>query len=242
MVLHGISRRMAAALIVTFAMFASASWATPGYFVIHNRAHFASLPGTHVLVDWSSFGGPGDLVSTPYSVPFPTGAGPEVVTVSSSQGVLAIHQEGTDYLGDFTPGDFLLTDASSESDSFIIHFSPEVLGFGFQIEPHYIDGPWTGNVNIDVQYGLSYSISGITSALEDGSAPFFGFVNNRPGVGTVTITINQTGPALPPRAGSLAINMLDIIVPEPSALFLVAGGLLLLGARARRRPVQGLMK
>lgn len=221
-------RCAATALVAAFGLFAQVSPALPGYFVIHNRSTFAALPGEHILVDWSDYGAPGDILSTPYGHDYPTNAGPENVTVSSSQGALAIHQEGLDYTGDFSPGDFLLSDAGSESDSFLIHFSPAVLGFGFQIDPHYITGPWTGQIFLDVHYGLTIPISGIANDAEDGSAPFIGFVNNRPGIGTIKISINQTDPALPPRAGALAINMLDVIVPEPSSLSLAGGALLIL--------------
>lgn len=227
-------RSVATACVATSAFFAQVSSALPGYFQVHNRANFAALPGRHILVDWSSFGPAGTIISTPDTRAFPTGAGPEYVGVSSSQGALAIHQEGVDYTGDFLPGEYLLTDAGSQSDSFVIHFNPGVLAFGFQVDPHYITGPWTGSIKLDVHYGLTIPISGIANDAEDGSAPFIGFVNNRPGINSVTVTINQTDPGLPQRAGALAINMMDVIVPEPPSIALAAAALMALAGYRRR--------
>src|SRR5262249_21002777 len=152
------------------------------------------------------------------------------VGVSSSQGVLARNDEGNTYLGDFAIGDRLLTDGGSQSDSFIVSFAAPVLGFGTQIEPHYIRGPFTGHIDVfsptDVLLG-SIPISGTATTAEDTSAPFSGIVSTSGAdIGFASFLVDHPSPLLP--AGAVAINRLDVlltVVPEPSSLAVLALGI-----------------
>jgi hypothetical protein len=155
--------------------------------------------------------------------------GPITVGVASSQGVLARNDEGNTYLGDFTIGDHLLTDDGSESDSFIVSFGAPVSGFGTQIEPHYIRGPFTGDIDVyspsSVLLG-TIPISGNATNAENNSAPFFGIVSTTGAdIGSASFLVDQASPLLP--AGAVAINRMDVLlgVPEPSSLAMLVLGI-----------------
>ena len=215
---------MSLCLLAVFATVDLTRPANAGLVVVNSRSAFDAM-GAFVPVDWGVFGPAGTLISTPASQT----VGPITVGVASSQGVLARHDEGTDYLGDFAIGDRLLTDGGSESDSFIVSFAAPVSGFGTQIEPHYIRGPFTGSIDVfspvDVLLG-TIPISGTATNAEDNSAPFFGIVSTTGAdIGFASFIVDQPLPLLP--AGAVAINRLDVLlgVPEPSSLAVVALGM-----------------
>ena len=198
--------------------------ANAGLIVVNSRSAFDAL-GSVVQVDWSVFGPTGTVISTPDS----RTVGPITVGVASSEGVLARNDEGNTYLGDFAIGDHLLTDAGSESDTFIVSFAAPVLGFGTQIEPHYIRGPFTGDIEVfspaSVLIG-NIPISGTATNAEDNSAPFFGIVSTTGAdIGFAEFFVDQPPPLFP--AGAVAINRLDVLlgVPEPSSLAVLALGI-----------------
>lgn len=198
-----------------------------------SRAAFDALGG-YTPVDWGAFGPAGTMISTPDSRTF----GGLDVGVGSSQGVLARHDEGTDFSGDFAPGDHLLTDAGSKSDSFIIRFGTPVSGFGTQIDPHYMTGLFSGVVDVfSAANTLLYAaaFSGDATMAQDNSAPFVGVLSSLADISYAEFWINQTDPNLPPRSGALAINRLDVIaVPEPASLMLMLAGLAGVAALRRR--------
>jgi hypothetical protein len=193
-----------------------------------SRATFDAL-GPFIPVDWGVFGPAGTMISTPA---FRTVDG-LTVGVSSSQGTLARHDEGTDFFGDFAVGDHLLTDAGSESDSFIVSFGSPVLGFGTQIDPHYITGPFSGEVDVFSRTNaLLYvaDFSGVATTAQDNSAPFVGVQSSSADLSYAEFWVNQSNPLLPARSGALAINRLDVLaVPEPASLILLLTGLAAIG-------------
>ena len=206
--------------------------ASASLIVINSRSAFDAL-GSTVSVDWSVYGPDGAAISTPDAVT----VGGLTIHVASSQGVLARHDEGTSFIGDFAVGAHLLTDGGSKSDSFIVGFdSQTVRGFGFQVEPHYIRGPFTGDIDVfgvgNVLLG-DIPISGIATNAEDNSAPFYGIVSSTPDIRFFTITVNQASPLLP--AGAVAINTMDVLVPvpEPATWAMLLAGLLGIGAMTR---------
>jgi len=200
-----------------------------------SRATFDAL-APYIPVDWSVFGTAGTVITTPDSR-IVDGL---TVQVSSSQGLLARHDEATDYFGTFAIGDALLTDAGSLSDTFIIRFGSQVSGFGTQIDAHFIDGPFTGTVRVySVLDALLFeaSFAGIHTLAEDNSAPFVGVASSLADISYATFWIDQPG-FFPDEAGALAINRLDVLVaqvPEPSTLTLLMAGLLGLATIRRRK-------
>ncbi len=224
-----IGRYQSIGAILLFLVAAAAGLASPrpanaGLIVVNSRSAFDTL-GTFVPVDWGVFGPTGTVISTPASQI----VGPLTVGVASSQGVLARNDEGNTYFGDFAIGDRLLTDGGSKSDSFIVSFAAPVAGFGTQIEPHYIRGPFTGDIDVyspaSVLLG-TIPISGNATNAEDNSAPFFGIVSTTGAdIGFASFLVDQAAPLLP--AGAVAINRLDVLlgVPEPSSLAVLALGI-----------------
>jgi hypothetical protein len=186
-----------------------------------NRATFDAL-GPFVGVDWGVFGPDGTAISTPDS----RTVGGIKVGVTSSQGVLQRYNEGTTFIGNFAVGDHLLGDAGSESDSFIVSFGSPVKGFGAQVDSHYISGPYSGRIDFFSATNVllfSAPFSGTNTLAQDNTAPFVGVTSNLSNISYAAFLIDQSfDPNLPPFAGSLLINRLDVIaIPEASALALM---------------------
>jgi hypothetical protein len=209
----------------------SVSGASAALITVANRAAL----GSTISVDWSVFGPAGTTISTPDSR---TVSG-LTVEVGSSQGQLSRHDEGLDYLGDFAPGAHLLTDGGSSSDTFIVRFAPTVMGFGLQVDPHYIRGPFSGDLEV---YSATSALlgtipfAGVATNAEDNSALFLGVLSNAADIAYFRLFVNQPLPLL--RAGAVAINTLDVVrpVPEPASIALLGLGLLA-AAFSRRRKI-----
>jgi hypothetical protein len=241
------ARHFAAALAL-FAISALAAHATA--IVYHDRSAFDAA-GAFTPVDWSVFGPPGTNITTPDS----RTVNGLTVDINSSGASLQRQDEGFDFIGDFAPGDHLLTQyEDSLSDTYSIRFlSGAVRGFGMQFEPNAATGPWRGTIDVynDHNYLVrSITISGDKTGAEDDSAPFYGIVSTNNDISYAYFWIDQSGPGLPSRSGDVAINTMDVIMPtplpapEPASLALVGGGLMGLAMmRLRRQPVrQGLVK
>lgn len=197
-----------------------------GFVQYGNRATFDAL-GPFVGVDWGVFGPDGTVISTPDS----RTVGGITVGVASSQGVLKRYNEGTSFHGNFAVGDHLLGDDGSESDSFLVRFGSPVKGFGTQVDSHYIRGSYTGSIKLfsdsdTLLYTATFS--GNNTFAEDNTAPFVGVTSSLANISFAAFTIDQTfDPNLPPKAGSLLINRLDVLkVPEPSPLALMCTALI----------------
>ncbi len=218
--------RAAATAIAAISTLGICETANASIIQYNSRATFDAL-GPFTPVDWGVFGPAGTGISTPDT----RTVGPITVRVASSQGVLDRRDEGTDFTGTFALGDHLLTDADSESDSFIVGFDSPVRGFGTQIDSHFIIGPYTGSIEVFSPTNVllfTANFSGNNTQAEDNSAPFVGVESNAKNIGYAAYLIDQTDPNIPPKSGALAINTLDVsaTVPEPSSLALIASGLL----------------
>lgn len=220
------------------AMFATA--ANAALVTYTSRAAFEGAYHNRTTVDWGIFGPAGTLISTPDER---TTHG-LVVGVGSSEGVLSRHDEGTDFSSDFLPGEHLLTDAGSQSDTFIVRFGNPIAGFGVQIEPDAMHGAWTGSIDLfnaaDVNIG-HIVIGGTRGTAEDGSAPFYGLALDNVDRSYAMFWVDDPE-IFPGKSGSLALGSMEVVagIPEAPALLIAGGGLLLLGAWSRRR--QGLVK
>ena len=200
-----------------------------------SRATFDAL-GSFIAVDWGVFGSAGTVISTPDS----RNVGGLAIGVTSTQGALARHDEGTDFTGTFAPGDRLLTDAGSLSDSFVVTFGLPVIGFGTQIDIHSRLGAYTGEIELFSASSVllfTAPFAGNNTGLEDNSAPFVGVTSDIANIAFAKFWIDQPG-FFPDRSGDLGINRLDIrtAVAEPSTLVLVGSALLgIVGFGFRRR-------
>ncbi|MEX2631210.1 MAG: hypothetical protein WD341_14835 [Tistlia sp.] len=209
--------------------------ARAAYVQYDSRAAFNAV-GPTIAVDWDVFGPDGTLILTP-DQRIVSGL---TIGVASSQGLLQRADEGASYTGSFAPGDHLLTDAGSQSDTFIVRFGTPVSGFGAQIDAHYQIGPFTGFVELFSVTDMplfTANFSGTSSNAQDDSAPFVGVVSEVADISYARFFVDQPGPLQP--AGALAINRLDVLVavPEPLGLALAASGLAGMAWLRRRRSV-----
>ena len=225
----GIQRHLLLASIVSILSFSDQ--ASASIIQVNSRAAL----GTVQTIDWNAFGPPGALVSTPFTV----AAASELVTVSSSQGTLSRHREGTDFVGNFAVGDQLLTDTGSSSDTFGIRWTSPVRSVGTQIQR---DFPRTGTFTAYMDFFSAtnvllgeVSVTGNGTSAEDNTAIFIGGVSTSFDIARVALWIDNAPDAFPARSGNLAINRMDIgvLVPAPGAAALLIPLLALLGVRRR---------
>jgi hypothetical protein len=192
-------------------------------------ANRAALGG-NLTIDWSAFPPP---VVTPQGAP----VGPMTVTVGSSQGQLGRHKQGVDYNGNFAAGDELLSDAGSQSDSFIVRFGTAVAAAGTQIERHSALGAFTAYMDFfaaDNTLLNEIMVLGNGTSAGDNSAMFIGGVSSGVDIAYVMFWVDNTID-FPARSGDLLINRMDVrMVPAPGGSAVL---LPLLGALGWRRRV-----
>lgn len=231
-------RSLLAATVMAFAVLLGAPPSDAAVTQVFSRSALPS--GTF---DWSAFGPTGTGISTPDFRP----GGVNTVGVASSSGSMLLRQEGTDFTGNFAPGDNLLTlDDFDRSDNFIVSFTDSalfhVVGIGTQIQPvSGFTGAFTGILDLfsasNVLLG-QVTVSGNSTTAEDNSAVFIGAISGS----TIDHAIFSvsTGLAGFPIEGDLAINQLNLLIeavdfiPEPSTVLLFGFGLI--GLTALRRP------
>jgi hypothetical protein len=196
---------------------------------------------TGPVLDWSAYGAPGQIVSTPVDQRF----GAVTASVGSSAGIVEVRQQGLDFAGNFAAGDALLSLPDGyKSDAFGVSFSGQaVYGLGVQIEPASgFLGGFTGGMDL---YGAGNRLLGVVLAdgratqAGDGSAVFLGAASDA-AIAYVRFFVDENDPFFPIE-GDLAINAMSLsetaLVPEPGSLSLLVaafGMVILVNARASK--------
>ena len=164
-------------------------------------------------------------VASPYSR---TSVGGLSVTATHAPDLTVFVQNGLAFTANFAPGEIVLSTFGVDGP-IDIDFASPVRGVGFNIV-HENFGSFTGTLDFygagNVLFG-SVSVNGISSAANDGSAPFLGGTSSLRDITRVNVRVNTV---LGGRA--LAINQMSLLttdpgdaVPEPGTIVLVPAAL-----------------
>lgn len=213
----------------------------------------ANLQADETL-DWGGFGAADTGVVSGSTLTTSSGM---VVTVTQPFYEMQIRQEGLAtylsgwWLGDFLPGQVLLTNWNSPF-AVTLGFSRPIFGAGLQIEPGQVSSyptPFTAIVTAfagDTMLGR-YSVEGSRSFHEDGSAPFLGIADDVPEITSLLFQVSVHSNS--PYTGDLGMNFLSLQtaapVPEPSSGCLGGCGLMLglvLWHKRKDRTQRGVMR
>lgn len=168
-------------------------------------------------IEWFAFGADGGFLSTPVSQNF----GILSVQLASSSGGLVIAREGTSWKGDFTTGQYLLTQPYA-SDNFLVSFSPGVSAVGTQIDPGHqqgnsqpYTGPFTARLCLYDTHGTflgSVQANGTAGTGADNSAKFIGARSAGAPIGLVSLQVSGITPGFTIE-GDQAANRMDVVAP-----------------------------
>ena len=196
------------------------------------------------ILDWSQLGPAFTQLGTPQLVSTFEG-NPALVGNINGSDFLRV-DEGNGWVGNFDYGESLVWTGNSNFGvgglgPFAIVLGNPVGSFGFTIQAD-LYGPFTATVEaLDVHGNplFSYTASGVSNGLENGSALFIG-LGDRTGVniGVVEISTNS-GSGNPAWANDFAIDdpsfTYTTATPEPGSILLLGSGLLGMGGVLRRK-------
>ena len=120
---------------------------------------------------WSQLG----IAGTPVTGPFTLTAGPITINGTDSSAAV-IEQEGNNFVGDFTPGDFVI-ETQFIGGLLSLHFSTGVSQAGVQFQGSDMNFPNNAFVVArDINHNIlaSYVVSTANNGKQDGSAPYIG--------------------------------------------------------------------
>ena len=187
--------------------------------------------GNTTTVNWDIFGPVPGSVSTFAQEP----VGSLIVHINTASGLLNLDTGSS--VGGFSPSDNLLAQVPGNlSDLILVGFSQPVQGIGTQIES-LLPGAYTGIMDL---YGTGgnlldeITVSANTTAASDGSAPFIGALSSSADIDYAIFSVDNGNPSFP-KAGDVAINALDVAVPEPLTLSLFGAGFIGVSALGRRK-------
>jgi hypothetical protein len=189
------------------------------------------------IVDWGQLGATGTLLTTAEPWTSAGGLTGLVGIVGTAFGTQNFRRDdqGNNWAGDFTPGDHLLFNQGGPApDDFGILFNTLTFGGGLQIQPNIFgafDATVTAFDSVGDVLGTA-TVSGNSTALGDGSAPFLSFQSASQNVSFLEFSVNVAN-------DSMAIDSLEIFTdagaPEPGSIVLLGTGLLLAIGYGRRR-------
>jgi hypothetical protein len=207
----------------------AASWA--GVSRADNVVQIGSRTGLTDTINWNQLGGILTSVADGTTVTSTDGVKAQVSEASGSGLIL---QQGTDWAGNFSNGDFLYYTGTAFGDGsgpITIDFDTPVSAVGMQVQEDYY-GAFAGTLSATALNPAggdlgTYTFSGNADGNGDGSAPFVG-IADLSGANIASIVISLTSANGP--TGDFAINEISLTggatVPAPSGLL---GGMVLLG-------------
>jgi PEP-CTERM motif len=214
----------------------------------------AALLGANDFFDWGQvrrIDGNGNAIaqSSPLNVTSDLGRTASITDGGAFAGLI----EGSDWFGNFTTGEGVLysgdaNDPSAAATAFAVNFNVAVRSVGLQITSAAF---FDFNAALEVFNGATslglFSVSGVMTGMEDGSAPFLGASSDSANITRAVFTLSSntdfglgvnrlrtgdaeaSGPPVDPGA----------VVPEPGTLSLVGLGAAAAMTRRRRRVVGG---
>ncbi len=196
--------------------------------------------GANDVIDWGQLGPSSIITVVPSPASIISSLGLDATASTTDPTGLLRLDDGTDWQGNFLPGDRLLTSFTTNYFPLTVIFATPVFGAGanIQLDPHE---PFTAFIEA-FNGGTSLGIvteDGVSNGNQDGSAIFIGFLDPNAEITSVVFGLTT------PTDSDFAINALRINtngVPEPSSFYLLAGALLLFASRQLIRDRLRLLK
>jgi hypothetical protein len=191
--------------------------------------------GANDTIQWGQLGPAGTLVSTPAAVVSDNGV---TGSVNDSDGSAQRLDQGTDWNGNFAPGDTLLF--NNYSGLINITFDTPVTAAGAQFQANLF-GDFLARIWYDdgTFANLGFNVSGNSNANGDDSAVFIGVISDSANIVGITYGLHFTQDGPPDSTSGFAIGNVELIdgVPEPGtwAMMLLGFGAIGLSMRRRRR-------